>query len=209
MSVMNSLVVLKLNRSWLPVGLSTIAKAVVDLCADINCYALDIDYPIKNGTPDFDHPIKMEPVTWERWISLPIRSWDIPLHSPSVTVRAPTVLVARNFDSMPVISYSRYPTIHQICERDDFIDQYSGKKLSSKEVSVDHVIPASRGGGKTWENLVVTHKEINYRKGNKLNHEIGLRLIKQPKKPLPMPLSSLIREIHHVDWRHFVLHKTR
>ncbi len=209
MSIMNKLLVLKLNRSWMPVGFSTIKKAIIDLCADINCFALDIDYPIIDGNPDFSHPLRMNPVTWDEWVELPIRSWDIPLHSPSVIVRAPTVLVARNFDEMPIISYRAHPTNHQIYERDGYVDQYTGKSLGPKEISIDHVIPVSRGGTHTWENVVVTHKDINYKKGNKFNHEVGLKLIRQPKKPLPMPLSSLVRDVRHVDWQHFIWHKKK
>jgi len=209
MSIMDKILVLKLNRSWMPVGFSTIAKAVVDLCADINCYALDIQYELVEGQPDLDKPISMNPVTWDNWIQLPVRPWDIPLHSPSITVRAPTVLIARHFDAMPIIAYGTYPTTRQIQERDEFTDQYTGRKLAPAEMSIDHVVPVSKGGKHTWDNMVLTHKDINFKKGNRLNKEVGLKLIKQPAKPRPVAISSLIREVRHADWKHFLLHKIK
>ena len=208
MSVMDRTVVLKLNRSWMPVGFAPIGKSVIDLCAGVCCYALDIDYALnEDGTPNFDQPTKMLPVDWETWITLPTRSWDIPLHSPHMVVRAPTVLIAKNFDKMPTIRYGRKPSGRQIWERDKGVDQYTGKLLTYDDASVDHVIPVSRGGQNEWNNMVLTHKKVNFQKGNKFNDEVGLKLIREPKRPSPQPMYALITEPKHVDWKPFLIKK--
>jgi 5-methylcytosine-specific restriction endonuclease McrA len=206
---MDKLIVLKLNKSWQPVGFATVGKSIIDLCADINCYALDIEYAIVNGEPDFDNPTSMIPVDWDRWIILPVRPWDLVIHTPNIEVRVPTVLIARSFDKMPIRQFRGKPSSSQIWVRDNGVDQYTGKPLHPTEASIDHVLPVSKGGRNTWENMVLTHKQINYKKGNKLNEEVGLRLIRKPVTPRPVPIMSLITTPRHVDWKHFLVHNLK
>jgi hypothetical protein len=120
-------------------------------------------------------------------------------------MRAPTVLIARNFNKMPVKRFRGKPSKEAIRMRDADIDQYTGLPLKSEDATIDHIIPKSRGGDDTWENLVQTHKDINSKKGNKLNSEIGLRLIRAPKVPGPIPVNLLIKEARHPDWRPFLI----
>lgn len=207
MSIENAPIVLKLNRSWQPVGFSVVSTALVDLCAGINCFALDIDYPMDpDGQIDFDNPSLMRPVGWDEWITLPIRSWDLVIHSPRLAVRVPTVLVARNYSKMPIHRFKGAPSKRAVFLRDNGQDQYTGLPVSEREASLDHVVPRSRGGGGDWTNVVLASKQINYMKGNRLPEEAGLRLLHAPEVPHPVPVSMLIRTIRHVDWRHFLPH---
>ena len=201
------LIVLKLNRSWQPVGMAIVADTIVDLCAGLAIEALDIDYgKDENGKIDFTHPTKMVPVEWDEWITLPIRPWDLTIRSPRMEVRVPTVVIAMNYDKMPMARFRGKPSRRAIWLRDNGVDQYTGKSLKEHEASLDHVIPKSRGGKNTWTNMVLAHKNTNYKKGNKLPQEAGLRLIRTPKAPGPMPMSALIKEARHLDWSHFLIH---
>jgi 5-methylcytosine-specific restriction endonuclease McrA len=70
------------------------------------------------------------------------------------------------------------------------------------------VLPRSRGGADTWENLVWSDKAVNARKGDRLPHEAGLRLQATPRAPKELPISALIRNAHGVaDWTLFVNEK--
>ena len=208
--ITEKLIVLKLNKSWLPVGFATVGKSIIDLAAGINCQALDINYALDDdGQPNFNQPILMNAVDWDEWITLPIRSWDLTISSPSITIRVPTVLIAKNFHDMPWIRFHGRPSAFQIWKRDEGVDQYTGKKLKEDEASIDHVVPKSRGGRNVWNNMVLTHKSINYRKGNKLNEEVGLKLIRTPSEPRPIPISATIKKARHHDWKHFLLAKDK
>lgn len=208
MNIANALIVLKLNRIWQPVGFATVEKSIVDLAAGFACHALNIDYVLDDdGNPNFDQPSTMFAVDWDEWITLPVRPWDLVVHSPSITIRVPTVLIAKNFDRMPWVRFGGRPNFSQIWKRDEGVDQYTGRKLEEREASIDHVIPRSRGGRNGWNNLVLTHKHINYRKGNRLNGEAGLKLIRKPTAPRPVPISQTIQEARHQDWRHFLTKK--
>ncbi len=215
MNIINKSQVLKLNSAWQAVGQSTVGKALVDLAAGKSAMALDVEYEKDgNGNYIFDEngwPTECgaRPVDWEEWITLPVRpELDGVIHYGNGTkvMRAPTVLIAKNFGKMPKKSFKGKPSKEAILLRDGYIDQYTGKKLRRDEATIDHVLPQSRGGPNTWENLLTTSKENNSKKGNRLNSEIGYKPIRPPTAPRPIPVSHLIREIKHPDWRPHLPH---
>lgn len=71
------------------------------------------------------------------------------------------------------------PTRANILLRDDEQCQYCGKR--SRDLTLDHVIPRSRGGQSTWENLVACCKTCNGRKGNRMPKEVNMRLLRTPR----------------------------
>jgi 5-methylcytosine-specific restriction endonuclease McrA len=92
-----------------------------------------------------------------------------------------------------------------IRERDGNRCQYTGKMLRPDEGSLDQVLPRSRGGKDTWENIVWSSKDVNARKGNRLPQEAGLKLLSVPRAPKELPASALIRNAHDIaDWELFV-----
>ena len=215
MNIINKTTCLKLNKNWQAVGISTVGKAIVDLAAGKCALALDIEYEKdSNGNYILDEngwPCGQSwprPVDWEEWITLPIREFDDVIHyaNGNKMMRAPTVIISKNFSKMPMKSFKGRPSKDALWYRDGGKCQYTGKKLSRDNTTIDHIIPKSRGGGDNWENLASTSKELNSWKGNRLNSEIGLKLIKEPKAPKPMPLSSLIREIKRPEWKSFLPH---
>jgi len=207
----NKLICLNLNANWQPIGFKTVKDAIVDLCGcDVGgkpaTLALDIDYNIDDfGDPILTEPKTMNPVSWTEWLSLPVRPWDLSINSAHMKVRVPTVIIAVNFSKMPVKQFKNKPSKDAIYVRDGGIDQYTGKKLDRNIATVDHVIPRSKGGGDTWENLVLCSKDINSKKGNRYNNEVGLKLLKNPTAPQPVPVYALIKDARHVDWQHFLI----
>ena len=210
-NVANKLICLNLNANWQPVGFKTVKDAIVDLCgAESNgkpsTMALDIEYELDdNGQPIFDEAKSMNPVSWEEWMLLPIRPWDLAINSPTRSIRVPTVIIATNFNKMPIKTFKGKPSKDGIWNRDQGICQYTGKKLSKDQSTIDHVIPRSKGGLDTWTNMVVCDKSLNSKKGNKMNSELGLKLKKEPVEPSPTPVSALIREAKHHTWKHFLI----
>ena len=70
------------------------------------------------------------------------------------------------------------------------------------EGSLHDVLPRSRGGKNAWENLVWAGKDVNARKGNRLPHEAGLKLLSVPRAPKELRVWVTIRNAHAVaEWR--------
>jgi 5-methylcytosine-specific restriction endonuclease McrA len=115
----------------------------------------------------------------------------------------PAVIVAVNFAKVP----KRRPTLcaRSIRERDSNRCHYTGRVLRPEGGSLDHVVPRSRGSRDSWENLVWSSKDINPRKGNRLPHEAGLKLLAVPRAPKELPVTALIRNAHGVaEWKLFL-----
>ena len=72
------------------------------------------------------------------------------------------------------------PTKHNIFRRDANTCQYCGSK---KDLTIDHVVPVSKGGKNTWTNMVTACHKCNNKKGDKSLEDIGFTLKSTPRKP--------------------------
>ncbi|RMG15242.1 MAG: HNH endonuclease [Cyanobacteria bacterium J055] len=69
----------------------------------------------------------------------------------------------------------------EVLRRDNHTCQYCG---SRKHLTLDHVVPRSKGGTHTWDNVVTACSPCNARKGDRLLHQVGMKLKTQPKAPM-------------------------
>src|SRR5256885_6067963 len=189
--ILNKTIVLVLNRNWQAINIRTPADAFCQMATNV-ATALEIDG--ENS---------IRPVMWDEWITLPIRDGDNAVHTVRGAIRVPTLIVALNFAKVP----KKRPKLcaKTVRERDGNRCQYTGKLLRPDEGSLDHVLPRSRGGKDEWGNLVWSDKSVNAKKGNRLPHEAGLKLLSVPRAPKELPVTALIRNAHGiVDWKLFV-----
>lgn len=189
--ILTKATVLVLNRNWQAINVRTPQEAFCQMATNV-ATGLEIEGK--------DH---IRPVAWKEWITLPVRDQDEAVQTVRGPIRVPTVIVAVNFAKVP----KKRPKLNArtIRERDQNRCQYTGRLLRPEEGSLDHVVPRSRGGRDTWENLVWSAKEVNQRKADRLPHEAGLRLLSAPRAPGEMPVTALIRNPHGIDdWTLFV-----
>ena len=200
-NILTKATVLVLNRNWQAINIRTPQEAFCMMATNV-ATALDIE--LGNSAPaEVARAEALRPVTWDEWITLPIRDGDNAVRTVRGAIRVPTVIVAVNFARVP----KKRPKLcaRTIRERDGNRCQYTGALLRPDEGSLDHVVPRSRGGPDTWENLVWSSKQVNTRKGNRLPHEAGLKLLKAPRAPKELPVSALIRNAHGVaEWKLFL-----
>src|SRR5437667_808446 len=197
--ILNKTIVLVLNRNWQAIHVRTPQEAFCMMATNV-ATALEIEFG------DGARAEALRPVTWDEWITLPVRPQDNAVQTVRGPIRVPTVIVAVNFARVP----KKRPKLcaKTIRERDGNRCQYTGKVLKAEEGSLDHVVPRSRGGKDAWENLVWSSKAVNARKGNRLPHEAGLKLLTVPRAPKELPVSALIRNAHGVDsWKLFMSDK--
>ena len=124
------------------------------------------------------------------------------LRSTSTTMPRPMVIRLVAYVRVPRDTHRRKITRRAVFARDRWDCQYCGAR---SYLTVDHVVPRSRGGADAWENLVWSSKTVNTRKGNRLPHEAGLRLLNVPRAPKELPVSALIRNAHGIaEWKLFL-----
>lgn len=204
--ILNKAIVLVLNRNWQAIGVRTPAEAFCQMATNV-ATALDIEVEEDADSALTSHltprTSNIHPVKWEEWIALPIRETDAFVSTVRGPIRVPTVIVAVNYARVPM----KRPKLsaRAIRERDGNRCQYTGRVLRVDEGNLDHVLPRSRGGRDTWDNLVWASKDVNSRKGNRLPHEAGLKLLSTPRAPKELPVTALIRNAHGIaEWKLFL-----
>lgn len=91
-----------------------------------------------------------------------------------------------------------------VLARDAYTCQYCGAQPGRSNLTVDHVIPRSQGGGKSWENLVAACPPCNRRKGGRRPAEAGMRLIGKPTAPRYLVLAVVESGPAHETWRKYL-----
>jgi len=179
--------VLVLNRLFQAIQVTSVRKA----------FCLLYKGHVKVVEPDYTT------YSWENWCDIPVQPQDEVIQTPRASIKVPRVILLLHYDSLPPqeVRFTR----KNIYMRDKSRCQYCGSKPSLKELNLDHVIPLSRGGRSTWENIVCCCVECNGRKGNRLPAEAGMQLKKEPKKPRWHPLVKLsFSSGRYESWRNFL-----
>lgn len=157
--------VLVLNRSYMPVHITTVRRALALLYQGM-AKAINEQYELFN----FDDWRQLRPANDEPTIGL--------VHGE---IKVPRVIVLIAYDRVPKrsVRFSRY----NIFLRDKNTCQYCGKTLPRNQLNIDHVVPRSRGGMSTWDNVVCSCLKCNCKKGGRTPEEAGMRLRAKPAKP--------------------------
>ncbi len=113
-----------------------------------------------------------------------VSEYEREVQSPSFSMRLPSVVSLKSY-----VKPSRTPafTRFNVFLRDRFTCQYCGAK---EDLTFDHVIPRSKGGLTTWENVVTACSPCNLRKGDKLPHQVEMLPFQRPFAPDVQDLHS-------------------
>lgn len=125
-------------------------------------------------------------------------------HSPSHTIRVPSVIRLLEYRRIPF--HGRALSRKNILMRDRNTCQFCSRVFPAGELTLDHIIPRSRGGESIWENLVACCHPCNNRKGDRLPEEAGMGLIRRPR-PFTLHTSrQLMRMMGKSDqsWRKYL-----
>ena len=177
---------LVLNRSWLPVHVTSVRRALCMVFRD----TARIVCPDSLATYNFDG-----------WVELPTFSERTTIRSPSIRLTAPEIIL--------LVRYNRVPT-HQapftrrnLFLRDDYTCQYCAQRSTADQLSVDHVKPRSHGGSTNWENCVLACVRCNAQKANNTPKQAGLRLLRKPMQPRWSPYLNLRHSQRMESWSRF------
>jgi 5-methylcytosine-specific restriction endonuclease McrA len=181
--------VLILNRSWAAVHIAPVSRALTQLYV---------------GTADAVHPRDYSLHDFDEWLEISSNGMGGRyIHTPNLRIRIPEVLLLRDFNRFirREVRFSR----DNIFERDNNTCQYCGRHLTKPNLTLDHIVPQSRGGGDTWENLAVACVPCNVRKGNRTPSEANMNLLRKPSKPSWMPNFGKRVPEHQLEvWQRFV-----
>ena len=104
--------------------------------------------------------------------------WE--LHAESLTLPRPIVIRLITYVRVPRDTHRRKITRRAVFARDGWACQYCG---SRSNLTVDHVVPRSKGGISSWDNIVASCAPCNRRKGDALPRQAGMSLRRKPRRP--------------------------
>ena len=126
------------------------------------------------------------------------------IHSPRAAIQVPHVIRLVNYVHVPrsAVKFSR----RNVLVRDQYTCQYCEQDFPTSLLTLDHVMPLSRGGKTTWENVVTACKKCNNKKGNQRLYEAQMQLKRQPKTPSILTYLQLNRHFrgYHPSWRKYL-----
>ena len=135
----------------------------------------------------------------------PVETYDKKINSPSKSFELPAVIVLKTVVKFKIATVACNRT--NLLQRDGHQCQYCAKFFETKELTIDHVIPKSRGGKNTWDNLVIACKKCNQRKGSKTPKESQMFPLKKPIKPKASLLRAISKnQISHL-WQDYLWDK--
>lgn len=160
--------VLVLNKGWHPINITTVREAV------------SMSY---QGAASILDPKTFQPFDFNSWKeasefaqegSKYLRGCDWKMLVPEVIV-----LTSYNGVNKRQVKFSR----RNLYFRDRNTCQYCGRKFHSKDLTIDHVVPKSKGGRSIWTNVVLACYACNRKKDNRLLEKCGMHLLRPPKQP--------------------------
>ncbi|HZE06456.1 MAG TPA: HNH endonuclease [Solirubrobacteraceae bacterium] len=123
------------------------------------------------------------------------------LHSATSTMARPAVIRLVAYVRIPRDTHRRKITRRAVFARDDWTCQYCGARSN---LTVDHVVPRSKGGTSTWENIVASCAPCNRRKGNAMPRQAGMRLLREPRTPSPNVFIQVASPTIPAAWRAYL-----
>lgn len=163
---------LVLNKNWSPIGTVSFEKAMNKV---FSTYA--------DGTPKarIIEPESYQALTWEDWSRLRPKEGEDAFAACETYFRIPEIILLSRYEKLPkkTVQFSR----RMLYKRDKMTCQYCGAQPGSEELTVDHIVPRSKGGLTTWENCALACTDCNRKKADKLLSECKMKLLSVPKKP--------------------------
>lgn len=165
--------VLVVNRNLQAVHITTARRAFVLMFTDI-ARALDLAWVAHD---------------FESWAMLPTEAGGPTVGTSRGPIRIPRVLQLVTYDRMPRTTIRL--TRRNIFLRDGYTCQYCARRGTPRDLNLDHVMPRSRGGPMTWENVVCSCRVCNLKKGGRTPPEANMRLLRRPVRPRWSPVLAL------------------
>lgn len=181
---------LVLNRTWTPIQVTS-AREAISLVAKGSALIIE---PETYATHDLR--------TWGDVSRARARFEHEAIRSPSLAILPPEVILLTAYSGLGERSvvFSR----KSLFKRDRTTCQYCGAQPGPESLTIEHVLPRSRGGVSTWENCVLACLACNKRKSDRTPEQAGMRLRTVPRKPSWRTLSHVSPRERRESWEQFL-----
>jgi len=175
--------VLVLNKSWIPVQVTNVKRAICLVYTGLGRF-VDVD--------------TYQTYSFGSWCQLESKEY---IRGASVQVPVPSVIVLDRYNGLR--AHTRVPFSRaNLLKRDDYTCQYCSKQLRTNQLTIDHVVPKSRGGMTSWLNCAAACHKCNNKKDNNTPKEVGMKLLRQPF--VPTGSFYMIGSLGNEKWKRFI-----
>ena len=177
---------LVLNRNWQPVGVADVARALVMLWNESAKVVDPADYQLYG---------------WEDWSRKRPADGEPRVKTVRFELKVPEVITLTSYDRLHrrAVPFTR----RNLFRRDRNTCQSCGRKPGGNELTIDHVLPKSRGGGTTWENCVLACVRCHHKKADRPPDQARMPLSRDPKRPQWSPVYGA-RNVRVESWERFL-----
>jgi len=181
---------LVLNRHWVAIRTATVKEAIGLVAKG----AARIIEPVSFATHDLE--------TWSDVSRAQEKFGDTRIRSARLEIAPPEVIVLTAYEGMGERSvvFSR----RNLFKRDRFTCQYCGAQPGPEELTIEHVLPRSRGGLSSWENCVLACVACNKRKADCTPPEARMELRRAPRKPSWRSMARIEPRMRRESWEQFL-----
>ena len=188
--------VLVLNRFYMAVHVVSVRRAFALLCREL----AEVVHIEEGQYANYNFESWREISELKASFKTPHDDW---IRSVNFEIQVPRVIRLLFYDRLPkqTIRFNR----RNIFARDANRCQYCGRRFPTSELSLDHVVPRSRGGETSWENIVCSCVKCNVKKGGRTPQEASMQLIRAPVRPKRSPLLSVkLGNPKYESWKTFL-----
>jgi 5-methylcytosine-specific restriction endonuclease McrA len=188
--------VLVLNRSFVAVQVTNVRRAIALLFREL----AEVVHIEQGQFAAYSFASWRELSALRSSFRAPEQDW---IRAVGFDLQAPRVIRLMRCDRGPRqgLRFNR----RNIFARDENVCQYCGRHFPTSELSLDHVVPRSRGGDTSWENIVCACVACNVRKGGRTPQEARMHLVRLPAKPRRSPLLAVkLGNPKYASWKSFV-----
>jgi hypothetical protein len=188
--------VLVLNRGYAAIRIISVRQAFILLFRQV----AEVISAVNGRYETFDIGSWLEVAELQRLYEEQDHDW---VRCASGDIAAPRIIRIHSSNRQP--DYHVKLNRRNLFSRDGNRCQFCGNRFPTADLSIDHVLPQSRGGAHTWENLVCACIACNSRKGNRLPREAGMSLVRRPVQPRTSPDRAIrVRRRQYEAWKVFL-----
>jgi 5-methylcytosine-specific restriction endonuclease McrA len=193
--------VLVLNRFYQAIRVINVRRAFSLLCRDLaEVIHIETDSAGKSQWQNLDFTGWQELSLLKAEFEPDGYDW---IHTVRFQIAVPRIIRLLGYDKLPRqdVKFNR----RNIYARDGSKCQYCGRKYSTTELSLDHVLPKSQGGKSTWDNIVCCCVKCNVKKGGRTPEQAHMHLITKPIKPKRSPVINIrLADERYQSWKQFL-----
>jgi len=178
---------LVLNRSWIAIDTTSVVDALRLIFKGAARAVCTDNYEVHG---------------FESWADLAVEPDEPHIRTARLRIRVPEVIALTAYDKVPrrTVAFTR----RHLFARDRRMCQYCGCQPGTSELTIDHIMPRSRGGKSTWDNCVLACIACNRRKADRTPPEAGMRLRVEPIAPQWRPTLDVPIARMRQSWQKFV-----